>query len=368
MKCEVEFLAVGKASRPGDAIVIRYGEPDVYSLMIVDGGTEDTGAELVEHIRKQFGNYSVIEHVVLTHCDGDHSSGLRNVLRELQVKNLWINIPWLLSEHSIHLFKSNWTVEGLSKEIKSQYPIIEEIFELAVKQGCNIRSALAGQNIGPFIVTSPSRAAYSYLLPQFPKTPEPDQGAIEAVQMWIGKPNIFDRILQKALKKVDKWIEESWTEERLRDGGITSASNESSVVLYANLNNQRRLLLTGDAGVWALWWTIKFAKDNNYPLQQFDFVQIPHHGSRRNVGPSVLNELLGPKELTRSNKFFAFVSAPADDSDHPRQIVLNAFMRRGGLVQATQGVSKVYYGGFAPRNGYGDVPPFPFSTKVEDYT
>ena len=27
MKCEIEFLPVGDASKAGDAIVIRYGEP-----------------------------------------------------------------------------------------------------------------------------------------------------------------------------------------------------------------------------------------------------------------------------------------------------------------------------------------------------
>ena len=38
---------------------------------------------------------------------------------------------------------------------------------------------------------------------------------------------------------------------RLRDGGQTSASNESSVVLYGTFDNNRRILLTGDAGVFA---------------------------------------------------------------------------------------------------------------------
>lgn len=43
MKCEIEFLAVGDASKAGDAIVVRYGETDNYELMVVDGGTADTG-------------------------------------------------------------------------------------------------------------------------------------------------------------------------------------------------------------------------------------------------------------------------------------------------------------------------------------
>ena len=88
---------------------------------------------------------------------------------------------------------------------------------------------------------------------------------------------------------------------------------------------------------------------NGYPLQSFSFVQIPHHGSRRNVGPSVLNQLLGPIQPEGTTRFTAFVSAPKDDDTHPRKIVLNAFMRRGGKVIATQGTNKIHYGGFPKR-------------------
>ena len=85
-------------------------------------------------------------------------------------------------------------------------------------------------------------------------------------------------------------------------------------------------------------------------FKQFRFVQIPHHGSRRNVGPSVLTRLLGEKQLeSDASRFSAFVSAPADDETHPRRIVLNAFKRRGGKIIATQGTNKIYYGGFPKR-------------------
>lgn len=42
MKCEIEFLPVGSASKAGDAIVVRYGEPDDFRLMLVDGGHAET--------------------------------------------------------------------------------------------------------------------------------------------------------------------------------------------------------------------------------------------------------------------------------------------------------------------------------------
>lgn len=157
-------------------------------------------------------------------------------------------------------------------------------------------------------------------------------------------------------------MSESWTGERLRDGGVTSASNESSVILYANLEEGRRILLTGDAA--------RKRSRGPQPMRgraatrSFSLVQIPHHGSRRNVGPAILNELLGPIQPEGTIRFTAFVSAPKDDDIHPRKIVLNAFIRRGGKVIATQGAGKIHYGGFPKRNGYVDVEPMPFSSKV----
>ena len=80
---------------------------------------------------------------------------------------------------------------------------------------------------------------------------------------------------------------------RLRSGGVTSASNESSVVLYADCEGSGRVLLTGNAGVWGLNMAASCAEQSGLLLQDFKFVQIPHHGSRRNVGPTILNRLLG---------------------------------------------------------------------------
>src|SRR5262245_2205054 len=110
MLCEVEFLAVGDGSRPGDAIIVRYSDLAAYQLMVVDGGTANCGETLVAHLKKHFGALVSLEHVVLTHSDADHASGLRELLREIPVTHVWLHIPWLLSEYGIHLFKhKGWT-------------------------------------------------------------------------------------------------------------------------------------------------------------------------------------------------------------------------------------------------------------------
>ena len=191
MKCEIELLAVGEGLKAGDAIVIRYGDVNAYHLMLIDGGHGETGEKIVAHLKKYFGPDPVLEHVVLTHSDADHASGLRTVLQEIKVNNLWLHVPWLLAEEARDLFKDKrWTQDGLHQKIKAEYDIVSEIFELAQEADCKMFYPFAGFDIGPFKILSPSREAYRYLLPQFDKTPEPDQGSIEKANMWLGKDTL----------------------------------------------------------------------------------------------------------------------------------------------------------------------------------
>jgi hypothetical protein len=239
----------------------------------------------------------------------------------------------------------------------------------AVKKNIPIQQPFAGMSIGPFQVVSPWQNLYPYFIPQFDRTPDADQAALEAAGCWVGKsPGLVAGLLEKAAAKVQKWISETWENERLKDGGVTSASNETSVVLYADFGPGRRVLLTGDAGIWGLTMANCFASQNGLAMQDFMFVQVPHHGSRRNVGPSILNSILGPiKPNGTPSHSLAFVSAPKDDDTHPRKMVLNAFIRRGYRVSATQGSKALFLGGFPGRQGYGPLPALPFATQVEDY-
>ena len=226
----------------------------------------------------------------------------------------------------------------------------------------------AGEKIGPFTVLSPSKGIYELLVPQFDRTPDPDQAALEAAGLWIGKsPGLFAKLADMTVAKLEKWVQESWDNERLKDGGKTSPTNESSVVLYGDFGPLQRVLLTGDAGCWALLLSAYQAGKSGLPMQ-FSFVQIPHHGSRSNVGPTILNQILGPiLQKGSGHKFFAYVSAPKDDEAHPRKMVLNAFIRRGGSVVATQGLAKCYTIGYPFKAGYG-VTCMPFSEQVRIMT
>jgi hypothetical protein len=261
------------------------------------------------------------------------------------------------------------TPEILAKKLRAEYDLLDDIYGIAVERGMKVSQPFADQKIGPFTVLSPHKSIYEILLPQFDRTPEADQAAIEATGLWIGKPlGFLAKIADMAVSKAEKWVKETWENERLKDGGKTSATNESSVVLYGDFGPLHKVLLTGDAGHRALSLSAYQAQQSGFPMQQFSFVQIPHHGSRSNVGPNILNQILGPILPGGSrHKFFAYVSAPKEDESHPRRMVLNAFLRRGGYVVATRGVTKCYTVGYPFKPGFERVNSMPFSDQVEDY-
>jgi len=371
VKFEIEFLPVGEASKAGDAIIVKYEGPgNSYFLIVIDGGNIDSGQEVVKHIQRHYGHDAVVAHAVLTHCDADHACGFRDILLGLDVRNVWMHLPWRAAEGSLSYFAdTRWTVQGLEKTIRTEYDLISEIYDIALERGMNVFQPFAGQKIGPFTVLSPDKEIYEILVPQFDRTPEPDQEVIEATGLWIGKPaGFFAKLMDSAVTKSQSWADETWEQERLKDGGKTSATNESSVVLYGSFGLTQRVLLTGDAGHWALAIAAFYAKQFGLPVQDFSLVQIPHHGSRSNVGPTILNEIIGPIIPKGSGrKFSAYVSAPRDDDKHPRKMVLNAFIRRGGSVIATQGIAKCYTVGYQFKDNYTPATPTSFAFRVENY-
>jgi beta-lactamase superfamily II metal-dependent hydrolase len=370
MDFEIEFLPVGDASKAGDAILIRYGQNGQYEVIVVDGGTDDSGAALVEHIKRYYGATTIVDHAICTHPDSDHACGLRSVLQQLPVRNLWLHGVWHHAAEMLPFFEDKrWTADGLASKIRSEYSVIGELIDLAVAQKTTVYEPFEGQKIGPLTVLSPDRYAYLRLVPQFRKTPAPDADALKAQNMWIeSKAGLVRTILGSLLEKAIEWIPESWDLELLKDGPITAAENETSTVLLGQFGTYS-VLLTADAGVNALSWAMDYAQLNGIDLSNLHLVQVPHHGSRSNVGPTVLNRLLGQRLPNGSpQKRNAVVSVPKDDANHPRKMVMNAFLRRGAPVLKTQGSYVRYHQGAMPaRADEIAAAPFPFFDQVEGY-
>src|SRR5436190_15607241 len=96
------------------------------------------------------------------------------------------------------------------------------------------------------------------------------------------------------------------------------------------------------------------------------FLQVPHHGSRRNIGPTILNRLVGPRLSAPADLRTAFVSASRDGlPKHPAKKVTNAFRRRGAPVSGATGATISFRDGSVPNRGWGALEPIPFYNEVD---
>ncbi|MCF8241457.1 MAG: MBL fold metallo-hydrolase [Melioribacteraceae bacterium] len=350
---EIDFLPVDSGEKSGDAICLRYGETEEsQTVMVIDGGTSYSGENMIKHIKK-FYNTDFVNYVVSTHPDGDHVSGLRKIVEEMDVGELWMHQPWNYAEELKDKFKdSRFTTEGLEKKLRESYPLANELESIAIEKEIPIKEPFQGERIGNFLVLSPFKDWYLELVPQFSNTPEPKE--------------ITEGFLKKSVRAILNWVDEEWDVETLSTKATTSPSNESCVILYGELE-ESKILFTADAGVLGLDRAADYANGKGYDLSGCTFIQIPHHGSRNNVTPQILNGIVGEKvgkdgEKTKT----AFVSVSKDSETHPRRVVTNAFNRRGANIGRTNGKWICYFNRRPDRPNMYDLDYIPFYNKVEE--
>lgn len=359
---EVEFLHVGTGNKNGDAIIVRYGEPGAYKILVYDGGTLASGEKIVEHIQRYYGT-SDVDDVVNSHPDADHASGLRVVVEKLNVKRLHMHRPWTHSSKILDYFKDGRiTDQSLADRLKDKMGAAYELEQLALNKGIPITEPFRGMSIGGFICVSPDREWYIHdLIPAFEKSPATKTDSMFATA--------FDTLAKAAASAVDtisSLIEETWHVETLKDDVETSAENESSAILFGQFGD-KGVLLTGDAGVQALGRLADYAEARSVSLPQvLNFVQIPHHGSRHNVSPQVLNRILGPilppgLKPTKT----AFASTSTECKTHPRKVVTNAFLRRGYNCYQHSNTGWIRHQSEMPHRQATPLTAIPFHTQVE---
>ena len=357
---EIDFLDV-KSQKSGDAISLRYELNGTTFIHVVDGGYQATGESMVAHIRNYYGNPARIDHVVATHPDGDHAGGLRTVLEEFDVGTLWMLRPWLYADEIISRFERFSNVENLRRRLKEIYPNIAALEEIATRRGIDILDPFQGKAIGAFTVLAPTKARYLDLVVTSEKTPEFTEEAQASILSSAGT------LLQKAAATLANLIKAAWGEE-VFSPDETSAENEMSVVQYANLCGQR-ILLTADAGRSALSEAADYAPSVGLVLPGLDRVQVPHHGSRRNVSSELLDRWLGGKLPSKpaegAGTFTAVVSSAKADEHHPRKSVVRAFMHRGAKVVCTEGITIQTQMNAPARPGWGPVTPHSYPEEQE---
>ena len=358
MAYEIDVLAVGD-KKSGDAICVRYGNPQTsYQVILIDGGYSDNSDKIIEHVRTYYQT-DCIDHMVLSHADNDHACGLIGVLKHFRIRALYMNRPWVYAPQMLQYFHGNFTLPGLVTDIKSRHEYLIELEKIAEVKGTPVYTLFQGQQIGPITVLAPSEQRYISLLPDLSKTPK--SYAAESTAVF----DVFGGI-GTVVKTAVRFIRETWTRETLsNDPEPTSASNETSAVQLMEYDD-RRILFTADVGPAGLTEAARYAHSLGR-LGNLKWVQLPHHGSRRNVTPQVLDWWLGPPLQDESTtRGVAYCSAAVNDKEHPRKKVENGFRRRGYPVRTTHGESKRHHFDMPARDGWSASEPSPFWNEVEE--
>lgn len=355
MGLEIDFLPVGDGETSGDAIAFRYGNlfgsRDEQTVGIIDGGFADDGEALVEHVHTHYGT-DVVDLVFSTHPDRDHISGLKVVLVRLDVRHLCMHLPWNHSAVVESARRTGFRSASIADKFERNFEAAAELEDLAQRLGISVVEPFAGMSTpdGGVTVLSPTRQYYEALLGEIAES----EGK--------GKSQVA-RALEALREAAAKLIPESLHIETLTDWGETSPQNNSSTVLLLQ-DGTWTALFTADAGMPALNAAADGLEERRLIPGGLGFIQVPHHGSRRNVGPTVLNRLLGPKGQA-DTLGTAFVSAAKESRKHPAKKVTNAFRRRGYPVHGTDGNKKLHHME-APDRGWGPSVPYQLHALVEE--
>ena len=104
-----------------------------------------------------------------------------------------------------------------------------------------------------------------------------------------------------------------------------------------------------------------------YIAKNVSVYQIPHHGGRHNITPKLLNRLIGKVVAENLTTGKTGIVSAAKESDHPKKMVVNAFIRREVKVYETKGGSFQYRHGFPLHEGWGIAQSLSFSKEIEPW-
>lgn len=359
MQYQIDFLPCGEKTC-GEAIAIRFG--DLLSgdltkqyVILIDGGFSGDDEKIISYLKEHYGT-DYIDLMVSTHPDNDHIGGLPGIIEKARVANLWMHLPWEHSADYLEARQSEFVTASVAKTLKKALSSSNDLALAADAANLTPVEPFTGSQFtteyGTVTVLSPTAQHYENLLAEIlGATPAPQKSGLEAA-------------LQKLLASAQNVIE-SHHIETLTDKGETTASNNTSVVLLLELNDGHKFLFCGDAGKSSLEIAYTAYELLGHKTGELALVQVPHHGSRRNVGPTILNKFLGEKTAhpdTKIGNAVVSVGEVCDVHGHPKKVITNAYKRRGYPVTQTRGSAKMFG---MDRPGWSSVEALPLFTQVE---
>jgi beta-lactamase superfamily II metal-dependent hydrolase len=335
---DIDFLAVengdSSSTHSGDAIIMHYTVPGRVEpvIVVLDGGYDATGDQVVDHIWSMYQTDRV-DLVISTHPDNDHLNGLKAVLERCRVDALWIHQPDLY----------------VNATEMSNHDKLVEILGIARSKGIPISEPFAGLTAfgNSITVLGPTRDYYLSLVDDLVGT-QKARGGFGALSA--------SGVVKAAVRTLSRVLA-FFPEETLGDDDDLSARNQSSAIVLLDVDGSK-LLFTGDAGIEALGraaggYELLHGPFSSAPLRMF---QVPHHGSKHNLGPTILDRILGKKGAPHGSTT-AISSSSKMSEKHPSPKVTNALGRRGVNVFATEGGGVWFHSPDRTRTGWTSLTP-----------
>ena len=311
---EVRFFRVGSSSKGGDAILVRLiDENDNSTIIIIDGGYKENGERIIEYLATL--KISTIDLVINTHPDIDHISGLIRIFEEdnLTIKKLLMNRPWRDSNITAdYFYDGRITDKSVNKRMTEAFNYAYQLEQVAIaKIGENniIHPVVGTVYFDCLTILGPSKNLYRTKLLESDKTP---------TTIDESSTGFFSRTMKKLVRYFKGFM--TWKNEE------TSPINETSIVSLLCLPD-KNYLLTGDAGRNCIEEALNYKSTNNLiAYKTINVMQLPHHGSRKNVSPELIKRV-GAGEY--------IISCPPNglEAHHPSRRMVNMVLEQKPFAQ-----------------------------------
>lgn len=303
-------------ARHGDCLWIEYGAPQAPTRLLIDGGP----AYAYDVLRKRIGvlppQSRYIDLLIVTHIDGDHIEGIIRLLRDtalgLDIRQIWFNGIAQTAAAAPDAVPDYGVLQGeyLSALVKKLGIASNIPFEgAAVVAG--MRVALPGG--AQAYTLSPTATELARLRTQWnseldkaglePDASEAEMARLKAIER-LAPPRSFAPALGAA-PDVRALANKPFEQDK-------AVANGSSIGILFEYDGHRILLL-GDAFPEVIEHSVDtLLAQQGLTRLKADVVKLPHHGSRANISPALLDKLDCPRYVISSDgKYFRHPDAEA---------------------------------------------------------
>ena len=341
---EIYFLYLGNA----DSIFLRHYNQGVQTNILIDGGRSKHTAVVREFLKAR--RETKIAHLICSHHHEDHAAGLVGLVNDtsLQIDKAWVHTGDLIEDR---IDKSRFQAFGsLLKQSQATKAIQNDLIAALNHRRIPIEEPFAFKAIGPLHVVSPTVEFYNAQLELIKQ--ESVAEALNKKYSWKESLAMMHTLFGT---KYDELFEAK--DDDALGGEPTSPENEVSTILWLSWptvnNTEDHYLLTADAGTAALTALKQRSTQVDDAFAQLRWMQIPHHGSRRNLNADLIS-YFRPK--------LAYVSAEGSKK-HPSVKLINTLKEGGTVVYSTHYPPDKEEGSWL-RLPVGNVPPVATSPAV----